>query len=175
VRRGRTRLLTGLLVASTVTAVPLALPVLPTSAVEVTGVANEAAAETIGWPELVDQVAAVVGDLPAADREHAVLLTLTYGEAGAIDRFGPARGLPPAHSGHNGYADFRRPSDPDAVVVAVRYRPEALRPWFDACEQVGRVDNGLDVDNEVQGTPIVVCRGLQRPWPEVWDGLRRLS
>jgi 4-amino-4-deoxy-L-arabinose transferase-like glycosyltransferase len=175
VRRGRTRLLTAMLVASTVTAVPLALPVLPTSAVEVTGVANEAAAETIGWPELVDQVATVVGGLPTADREHVVLLTLTYGEAGAIDRFGPARGLPPAHSGHNGYADFRQPSDPDAVVVAVRYRPEALRPWFDTCERVGRVDNGLDVDNEVQGTPIVVCRGLQRPWPEVWDDLRRLS
>jgi 4-amino-4-deoxy-L-arabinose transferase-like glycosyltransferase len=32
--------------------------------------------------------------------------------------------------------------------------------------QVATVDNGLDVDNEVQGTPILVCRGLRAGWAE---------
>lgn len=41
----------------------------PTGAVDVTGAVNEAAAESIGWPELVDQVAAVVRALPAEEQD----------------------------------------------------------------------------------------------------------
>jgi 4-amino-4-deoxy-L-arabinose transferase-like glycosyltransferase len=175
VRRERQRLLTGLLLVSTAVTIPLALPVLPTSAVDVTGAANEAAAETIGWPELVDQVAAVVRDLPADEQDDVILLALTYGEAGAIDRFGPARGLPPAYSGHNSYADFREPADPDATVVAIRFGPERLRSHFVDCERVATIDNGHDVDNEIQDQPITVCRGLRQPWPDIWDQLRRFS
>ncbi|HJR24365.1 MAG TPA: glycosyltransferase family 39 protein, partial [Acidimicrobiales bacterium] len=171
----RQRLLTGLLLVSTVVTIPLALPVLPTGAVDVTGVVNEAAVESIGWPELVDQVAAVVRGLPEDEQEDVILLALTYGEAGAIDRFGPARGLPAAYSGHNSYADFREPSDPDATVVAIRYRPDRLGAHFVDCEQVATIDNGHDVDNEIQDQPITLCRGLRRPWPEIWDALRRFS
>jgi 4-amino-4-deoxy-L-arabinose transferase-like glycosyltransferase len=158
-----------------VVSIPLALPLLPTSSARVSATVNEAVAETVGWPELVDQVAAVVDDLPAEERSSVVLLTGSYGEAGAIDRFGPARGLPPAYSGHNSYADFRRPADADATVVAIRYRLQTLEPHFDRCEEVATVDNGRDIENEVQGTPIIVCRGLLRSWPETWDRLRHLS
>ena len=132
-------------------------------------------AETVGWPELADQVAAVVGALPADERSTVVLLTGSYGEAGALDRFGPARGLPAAHSAHNSYADFRQPTDDDATVVAVRYDLARLAPHFERCDPVDRVDNGRDIDNEVQGEPIIVCRGLERPWSETWDALRHLS
>jgi hypothetical protein len=104
-----------------------------------------------------------------------VLLTLTYGEAGAIDRLGPARGLPHAYSGQNSYADFRQPTDPHATVVAVRYSVRTLERWFRDCRQVAKVDNGLDIDNEVQGQPIVVCRGLRTTWPQTWEQLRFLS
>ncbi len=175
VRSERQRLLTGLLLVSTAVTIPLALPVLPTSAVEISGAVNEAAVESIGWPELVDQVAAVVRDLPADEQDDVILLTLTYGEAGAIDRFGPSRGLPPAYSGHNSYADFREPTDPDATVVAIRYRPERLRSYFVDCEQVATIDNEHDVDNEIQDQAITVCRGLRQPWPDIWDDLRRFS
>ena len=54
----------------------------------------------------VDQIAAVWNRLPGSQRATGVVLTQNYGEAGAIDRFGPARGLPPAYSGHNGFADW---------------------------------------------------------------------
>ena len=104
-----------------------------------------------------------------------VLLTGSYGEAGALDRFGPARGLPPAYSAHNSYADFRQPTDDGATVVAVRYDRSYLERFFERCEEVDRVDNGHDIDNEVQGTPILVCRGLRRPWSETWDDLRHIS
>lgn len=152
-----------------------AVPLLPLASVRVTGSLNEVAAETVGWPQLVRQVGGVVDALPAQQRQHVTLLALTYGEAGALDRFGPAYGLPPAYSPHNSYADFRQPTDPSATVVAVRYDVPYLRRFFLRCEQVATVDNGLGIDNEVQGTPIAVCHGLRGTWPETWEQLRFLS
>ena len=73
----------------------------------------------------------MVDDLPADEQSSVVLLTGSYGEAGALDRFGPALGLPPAYSAHNSYADFRQPTDPDATVVAVRYRLDGLLEHFE--------------------------------------------
>jgi 4-amino-4-deoxy-L-arabinose transferase-like glycosyltransferase len=164
-----------LAVANAAVSAVLGLPILPLRAADVVGAVNESAAEQVGWPQLVDQLAAVVDDLPEGERGRVVLLTGSYGEAGAIDRFGPSRGLPPAHSPHNGYADFRLPDDDGATVVAVRFDPAYLAPFFDRCDEVDRVDNGLDVDNEVQGEPILVCRGLRGTWSEVWEELRFLS
>ena len=164
-----------LIVPNLLISLPLALPVLPLSSTKVTATVNEAVAETVGWPELVEQVAEVVADLSADERQHVVLLTGSYGEAGAIDRFGPALGLPPAYSGHNGYGYFRRPTDDDATVVAVRLESSYLGRYFEDCEEVGTVDNRLDIDNEVQGQPIVVCRGLHGTWNDVWPQLRHLS
>ncbi len=164
-----------LIAVGAVVSLPLALPVLPVSTAEVSAAVNEAVAETVGWPELVDQLAGVVAELPLEEQADVVLLAGTYGEAGAIDRFGPSRGLPPAHSGHNGYGWFRQPTDDGATVVAVRHALPELERWFEDCEQVGTVDNGLDLDNEVQGAPIAVCRGLRGTWAEVWPEVRRLG
>jgi 4-amino-4-deoxy-L-arabinose transferase-like glycosyltransferase len=176
-RLARTRAVSWCVIGAVITAIPTGLPALPESTVAGTPIAsvNIAIGETIGWPELANEVAAVVRGLPQQDQAHLVLLTLTYGEAGALDRFGPALGLPPAYSGHNSYADFRQPSDPDAVVVAVRFAPDDLTRYFTTCDQVAKIDNGVDVDNEAQGQPIVVCRGLREDWPTIWRSLRKLS
>jgi hypothetical protein len=153
----------------------IALPLLPARDANVTGGANESLAETVGWPHLADQVAAIVHQLPADEQPHVVLVGGTYGEAGALARFGPSRGLPRAYSGHNSYFDFGRPTDDRSVVVAVRMRPESFARWFDDCRVVAHVDNGLGVDNEVQGEPIVVCHGQRAPWSRIWPTLRHLS
>jgi 4-amino-4-deoxy-L-arabinose transferase-like glycosyltransferase len=163
-----------LAIAALVT-VPLALPVLPVSTARVTSAVNDTTAETLGWPDLTAQVAAVVDGLPRGERDDVVILTASYGEAGAVDRFGPSLGLPPAFSAHNGYYDFRRPDDDLATVVGVRYEPRELAPYFASCARVARVDNGRGIENEAQGTPIVVCRGLRDPWSETWPRLRHVS
>ena len=169
------RALPWLVAANAAIVLPLALPLLPLSMMEPAVAANEALAETVGWPELVEQVAAVVEGLPSDERRRVVLLTASYGEAGALDRFGPEHGLPPAHSAHNSYADFRRPAYDGATVVAVRYRMEHLEPHFEQCEQVAEIEVVHDIPNEINGTPILVCRGLRGTWDEVWPRLRHLS
>lgn len=169
------RKLPWLIGANAVLSIPLALPVLPLSVAGPSAAVNETVAETVGWADLADQVVRVVEDLPADDRDGVILLAATYGEAGALDLYGPARGLPLAHSPHNSYADFRRPADDDATVVSVRYGLDELERHFEDCEEVTTVDNDHGIENEVRGTPIAVCRGLRGSWPEVWRRLRRLS
>ena len=46
-----------------------------------------------------------------ADRLRAVVFTENYGEAGAIDRYGPALGLPIGHFGHLSFPGWGPPAD----------------------------------------------------------------
>lgn len=174
-RAGSTRSLRTLIVPNAIVSMLVSLPILPVGAARVTSLVNEAAAETVGWPELVDEVAAVVHRLPEQERAGAIILTKSYGEAGAIDRFGLARGLPQAHSPHNGYAYFGRPHDDSATVVTVRFALHDIGRYFDTCERAGTVDNHRDIENEAQGQPILICRGLQGTWPTIWDELTFLG
>ncbi|MFJ6197966.1 glycosyltransferase family 39 protein [Micromonospora sp. NPDC092111] len=131
---------------------------------------NYDSGETIGWPAFADSLAAVHRALPAEQRRRAVVLTGNYGEAGAVARYGPPRGLPRAYSGHNSMADFGRPPADADVVIAVGWeRPDQLRAWFDEVDLAGRVDQRVGVDNDENGGPIWLCRGLRRPWEQIWE------
>ncbi|MEK8105268.1 hypothetical protein NKG94_08915 [Micromonospora sp. M12] len=100
--------------------VVLLLPVLPPDRLPGFVVdVNYDAGETIGWPAFADSIAAVHRGLPPQERSRAVVLTGNYGEAGAVARYGPARGLPRAYSGHNSMVDFGRPPADADVVIAV--------------------------------------------------------
>jgi 4-amino-4-deoxy-L-arabinose transferase-like glycosyltransferase len=60
-------------------------------------------ADMQGWPALAETVAGVYHSLPSDDRRRACVFAQNYGQAGAIDLFGPRLGLPKAISGHNSY------------------------------------------------------------------------
>jgi hypothetical protein len=60
-------------------------------------------ADMFGWREMAAAVAAVYRDLPPDERAHAVFFAPNYGEAAALDVYGPALGGQPVISGHNSY------------------------------------------------------------------------
>ncbi len=169
----RTPLLVGALVLSAAASAVLGLPVLPADRLGGSPVValNEDAAETVGWPRLV----ATVAEAHEQAGSRAVLLTENYGEAGAIDRYGPAHGLPRAHSGHNGYADWGPPPEQDLPVVAVGFPAAELAGWFGDCQLAAVLDNGLDVDNEEQGQPVHLCTQRRSAWSLLWPDIRRLG
>ncbi len=130
--------------------------------------------EEIGWQDLVDQVAKIRDSLPAAERSTAGILTGNYGEAGAIDLYGGAQGLPQALSRVNsfwlrGYGDH-----PPQTLIVVGLSPRFVQTNFAACESEGLISNRYGVRNEetVDDKYLWVCRGLRESWPEFWRKIR---
>jgi hypothetical protein len=84
--------------------------------------ANGDLREEVGWPELVQTVAKIRDSLPAQERDHLGILAGNYGEAGAIDLYGPRYGLPAAISGINSFwlRGYGEPPGSGAHVEPVR-------------------------------------------------------
>jgi 4-amino-4-deoxy-L-arabinose transferase-like glycosyltransferase len=173
--RGRQVLVAAALVLTAVLSMLVALPVVPADDLEGTPIAdlNEDAIETVGWPELVRTVDGVFERLSPAERASAVVFTGNYGEAGAIDRYGGALGLPRAYSGHNAYARFGMPPDSAGPVIVLGYGDPSVD--FAGCEAAARIDNGVDLENEEQGGTVFLCDGPRKPWSAMWDELRHLD
>ena len=155
---------------------PAALPLLPASTLASSGWKGlaDTQLETVGWPRLVDDVAAAYHSLPVADRRGAVILTDNYGEAGAIDLLGRSRGLPSAWSGLNAYGWWGPPPEGGSTVVAVAEDgPPATLP---GCRPVTRVRNDEGVRNEESDrAAIYLCRPPDHGWVVAWPRIRHLS
>ena len=177
-RRGRKLALGVTIAVSAVVAAFITLPLVPVEDVHATPIPdiNEDAIETIGWPAFAATVGRVWNALPESERSTAVVYTSNYGEAGAIDRYGSAYGIPRAYSGHNAFWRFGRPPDGARPIIVVGYhRPETLRGDFSDCVLSARVDNGVELDNEEQGGPIWTCATTTEPWSRLWPRLRSLN
>jgi hypothetical protein len=149
----------------------ISLPVLPASDSDLVVAANSDVGEMIGWPDLVDTVSGVDRGLP----DSAVILTGNYGEAGAIERFGPERGLPQPYSGHNAYADWGPPPAAGAPVITVGLTPAEMDAHLHGCRVVARIDNDEGIENDEQGEPVMICDGPRGSWAEQWPGMRHLG
>ncbi|MGP4024205.1 ArnT family glycosyltransferase [Actinomadura sp. 3N407] len=164
-----------------ITTALLTLPVYPVKWLADTPqpVINADSAETVGWPRFAARVAEVYGSLPPDERSKATIIVSNYGEAGALDKYGPEHGLPRAYSGHNGYWYFGRPPDTGGPAIVVGPETEAgapyLRRFWTDVRAVSRIDNGVGLDNQEQGKPVWICRGQRAPWPELWPRLKTLS
>lgn len=130
--------------------------------------------EEVGWPEMVDVVAAVVDVLPADQRDDVRVITASSGEAAALDLYGPARGLPrgTALSAHDSYADWWPDGEPSGTFLTVRYPASAIEPFCDVLGPVAVVETIDGVANEMAGAPVLVCRHLRVPPEDLRDALR---
>lgn len=176
-RRARQAAAVALLAASTAVTLPIALPVLPARVLATVPLQriNYDLAETIGWSQQVGLVARLYHALPPGQRATTAILAGNYGEAGAIDRYGPAAGLPPAFSGSNSLWFWGPPPARDSSVIAVNMDPALLRRLFRHIRQVGVFRNGLQVSDDEQGAVIDEASGLRRPWRTAWPSLRDFS
>jgi len=132
--------------------------------------------EMVGWPRFTDTVASVYRALAPDTRAHTAIFTLNYGEAGAIDLFGSAKGLPQAYSGHNGFSEWGPPPDSDTAAILVGDdTPRLAARKFRGCTIRAHVDDGVGVNNQEQGVPVWFCAAERRPWSEMWRSLRHFN
>ncbi|MCP4901781.1 MAG: glycosyltransferase family 39 protein [bacterium] len=126
--------------------------------------------DRFGWEELVEEVAEIYWSLPEEERSRTGIYASNYGEAGAINLFGPAHGLPSAISGHQnhwlwGTGDF----DGDSLIW-LQWRREWLEGLCGSVEQAGEHFNPWGMAEE--NRPIHICRELSVPLEEMWHELK---
>ena len=127
-----------------------------------------------GWRHQVRAIAGVFEALPASDRSQCAILALNYGEASAVDYFGPAYHLPPAISGHNQYGLWGPRGYSGNVVIAIGYTAEQLQNMFGEVTLAARISPPHAIPEE-SNLAIYICRHPKKPLAEIWPRLRWLG
>jgi Dolichyl-phosphate-mannose-protein mannosyltransferase len=180
-----------LLIAGGVIAVPFGVPVLPidlfvrysqllpySNVVKTERDAVEAPlpqlyADMFGWDTLAGTVAQVYASLPAADRADCGILAGNYGEAGAIDHYGPGLGLPKALSGHNSYFYWGPRGYSGACMIIFGERSGEFVKYFGDVRLAATATSPHAMPNE-QSVAIYVCRRPIAPLAELWPRFKMI-
>lgn len=126
--------------------------------------------DQFGWPELVDEVARIYYSLPQTERAKACIYAGNYGEAGAVNHFGPALGLPTAISGHQNHWLWGPGGCTGEVVIVLQGSEDGLAEVFESVEVAGSHHHPWGMAEE--NRDIHVARGLKMPMDELWPHLK---
>ena len=151
----------------------IALPVMPIDNAGTFDATGELG-ETVGWPDLIEQVEAAHASIPESQRETAVVFAVSYGEAGAVDVLGPDAGLPHAYSGHNNYWLWGPPGD-HGPIIGVGRVDGVLAGICPDLRQVDTLGNPYGVENEVMGQPLWICLEPQGQLADIWATARHYN
>jgi 4-amino-4-deoxy-L-arabinose transferase-like glycosyltransferase len=127
-------------------------------------------ADMLGWKAQVAAVSRVYHGLPARARAEVVILAGNYGEAGALELYGPRYRLPPPVSPAGSFWFFGPGTRPGKVMLTIGVDPARLTGRFQRVRLVGRVGHGWAVAEE-RSVPIVIAEGPARTLQEVWPSL----
>jgi hypothetical protein len=124
-------------------------------------------ADRFGWEGMVGTIAGVYHDLPSGERSEACILTGNYGEAGAVDFFGPKHGLPKAISGHNNYYLWGTRGCTGKTVISVGVPRARLEEEFGRIERADTTRCRYCMPDE-DDLPVYVSRDPRMPLEKTW-------
>jgi len=128
-------------------------------------------ADQFGWQEMVAVTAQAWSRVPAEQRGDCGIFAQNYGQAGAIDFFGPRYGLPPALSGHQTYFLWGPRNYSGNCMIVLDDRKETLDSLFQQVEYVGASDNPYALERHV---PVFLCRNAKfGTLAQLWPNLKR--
>jgi hypothetical protein len=126
--------------------------------------------DMFGWEDMVRTVAGVYHRLPPEERAKAAILTGNFGEAGAIDLFGPRYGLPKAISGHQTYYLWGPRQYTGEVVILLQWPRRAAERHFTSVEDGPFVGHPWGMAEE--NYTILIGRGMKQPLAQFWPRLK---
>jgi hypothetical protein len=129
--------------------------------------------DQFGWPEMVERVARIYYALPPEERAVAGIYAGNYGEAGAIDFFGPRYGLPKAISGHNAYWIWGPRDVSGKVLIVLQGSRAGLAQSCASVEDAGPTGHPFGMGEE--NYEIYICRGLRLPAQVIWPRLKHYN
>jgi hypothetical protein len=100
-----------------------------------------------------------------------VIVGDNYGEAGALDLYGPELGLPPVVSSAGTYWYFGPGELPGRVVITLGERPEGLRRFADSVVVAAEFTNPWAVEEE-RDLMVLVARRPRTTVQAVWPSLQ---
>jgi hypothetical protein len=127
-------------------------------------------ADQFGWEEMAKTVADVYNGLPADVRAETAIFGQNYGQAGAIDFFGPKYGLPKAISGHQNYFYWGPRDFTGESMIVMRGKKERLEELFASATKVASVNHPYSMPYE--HFDVFYCRDLRRPLQDLWPTLK---
>ena len=136
------------------------------------GIVPQQFADMFGWQNLTESMAAAFDALPPDERRVAALMTYNYGQASALDFFGPKYGLPPALSGHNNYYLYGTRGFSGDVVVAVGLSRSLLDSEWRDVKRVGTFRDPYVLPDQ-SDLPIYVCRDRIHDFAAWWPATKR--
>jgi len=127
-------------------------------------------ADRFGWPEMARTVAKVYHSLPPEERAKTAIFGNDYGQAGAIDFYGPKLGLPKAIGGHNNYWYWGPRHYTGESVIVLGDDRETLEERFESVQAVAEVGHPYAMAQE--HFTLFLCRNprgwtIQQVWPEL--------
>ena len=129
-------------------------------------------ADRFGWHELVAQVNGIYHALPPDEQKVTGIFAGNYGEASAINLFGPQYELPQAISGHQNYWIWGpRGYTGREMIIVSSAKPDEVTLYYASCKIVGVRDHPLAMPWE-HGN-IYLCYGRKQPYAADWNDLKR--
>ncbi len=130
-------------------------------------------ADRFGWKEMAGKAAEIFRTLSPEEQARARVFGQNYGQAGAIDMYGPALGLPPALSGHLAYHAWGPPAEDPRVLIVFDDDRETLEGLFADVRPAGLVTHPYSMP--YQHFEVWVCRNPKVSLGEIWPRLRKLG
>jgi hypothetical protein len=128
-------------------------------------------ADMVGWEERVRIVAKYVHSLPPDEQRITAIGASNYGDAGAVDLFGPKYGLPKAISTANNYWIWGpREYTGESLILMDEDSPEKYVERCRSFHLVARPNNPYARPDE--NLPIYHCEGLTPDLQSLWPGLK---
>jgi Dolichyl-phosphate-mannose-protein mannosyltransferase len=124
-------------------------------------------ADMFGWDNMAETVARVYHEIPQSEQPGCAILAGNYGEAGAIDHYGPRLGLPKAISGHNNYYLWGPRGYSGECVVLFGEGSEEFKTFFSEVRLAAVVTNPHAMPVE-QNVSIYICRKPVAPLSVLW-------
>ncbi len=127
-------------------------------------------ADQFGYKEIADEAEIAWNRIPANERADCAIFGQDYGQAGAVDFFGRAHGLPGALSGDRTYFLWGPRDYSGNCMIVLGDRRENLEKLFEEVEYVGTsVENRYALEAPVE---VFICKrkkfeSLQALWPKL--------
>jgi Dolichyl-phosphate-mannose-protein mannosyltransferase len=129
-------------------------------------------ADMTGWPQLEERVAQFYDALPPAERAKASIYAHNFGEASAIELYGPRDSLPHVLSANNNFWLWGTHGQSGEVVIDVNGRE--LLKYYRSAKRVDTFYNPLAMPYE-NNLPIWILRDPKQPLSAVWPHLKNYS